>query len=165
MLLGCWLAAAGALALVRREAAPVWCAWDGLATSAARDDARDSAATGDGASQAAAVYAFEDLVAYHLWFALERVETAGRFRVVSVKGAPGVAEDPAYFLPRGFDGVATADTGALGGERFWLAFRDINWDESRQPLKLINERGYRAVRVYEQAAQGQRAFLVLFARR
>jgi hypothetical protein len=165
-----WLAAAAALALVRRDAAPVWCAWEGLAASAARDGARDSAvagvvAVGGGDSHAADVYAFEDLVAYHLWFALERGETAGRFRVVSIEGAPGVAEDPAYFLPRGFDGVAVAGTDALRGERFWVAFRDTDWDESRQPLKLIAERGYRAERVYETAAQGQRAFLVLFARR
>jgi hypothetical protein len=150
LLVCCWAALTGALALARRPPAHVWCAWEGLAASAARDEAR-----------AADVYAFEDLVAYHLWFALER---EGRFRVVSVKGAPGVAEDPAYFLPRDFQGVGVAGADALNGERFWAAFRDANWDESRQPLKLILERGYRAERVYESAAQGQRAFLVLFAR-
>ena len=170
ILLCCWLLVAGALTLVRRDAAPIWCAWEGLATSAARDGARDPAvvgvgAVGGGAPHASDVYAFEDLVAYHLWFALERGETAGRFRVVSIKGAPGLTEDPAYFLPRGFDGVAVSNTDALRGERFWVAFRDTAWDESRQPLKLITERGYRAERVYETAAQGQRAFLVLFAHR
>jgi hypothetical protein len=150
ILLCCWAALAGALTLARRPVAHVWCAWEGLAASAARD--------GAGASD---VYAFEDLVAYHLWFALER---DGRFRVVSVEGAPGVMEDPAYFLPRGFEGVATATPDALRGGRFWAAFRDAEWDESRQPLKLILERGYRAERVYQSAAQGQRAFLVLFVR-
>jgi len=151
MLLCCWMAAAGALALMRREVAHVWCAWEGLASSAARD--------GGGAAE---VYAFEDLVAYHLWFALER---EGRFRVVSVKGAPGVAEDPAYFLPRGFEGVTVTSTDALGGDSFWAAFRDTSWDESRQPLKMIRERGYAPARIYEAAAEGQRAFLVLFTRR
>src|ERR1051325_2951060 len=116
----------------------VWCAWEGLAASAARDEA----GAGD-------VYAFEDLVAYHLWFALER---EGRFRVVNVKGA-GVAEDPAYFLPRDFDGAAVANTDALKGDRVWAACRDTNWDESRQPLKLIEGRGYRPARVYEQAGR------------
>ncbi|HEX8352326.1 MAG TPA: glycosyltransferase family 39 protein [Pyrinomonadaceae bacterium] len=169
-LLCCWLGATAALTLVRRDAPQVWCAWEGLASSAARDEARGPAVTvggaavGGGASRTTDVYAFEDLVAYHLWFALERGETAGRFRVVSIKGAPGVAEDPAYFLPRAFDGVAVATTDALRGDHFWLAFRDTAWDESRQPLKLITERGYRAERVYETAAQGQRAFLVLFTR-
>ncbi|HEX8187461.1 MAG TPA: hypothetical protein VF586_03860, partial [Pyrinomonadaceae bacterium] len=150
LLLCCWLALVGALRVVRREPAYVWCAWEGLAASAARDEAGGTD-----------VYAFEDLVAYHLWFALER---EGRFRVVSIEGAPGVAEDPAYFLPRDFRGVAVADTNALKGERFWAAFRDANWDESRPPLRLILERGYRAARVYEASAQGQRAFLVLFVR-
>ncbi len=150
LLLCCWVALVGVLSLVRREPVYVWCAWEGLAASAARDEARPTD-----------VYAFEDLVAYHLWFALER---EGRFRVVSIEGAPGVAEDPAYFLPRDFRGVASATTDALRGERFWAAFRDANWDESRPPLKLIIERGYRAERVYERAAQGQRAFLVLFVR-
>jgi hypothetical protein len=164
LLLCCWLLMAGALTLVRRDAPPIWCAWEGLAASAARDEARDSSLTHGGASHAADVYAFEDLVAYHLWFALERGETARRFHVVSIKGAPGVPEDPAYFLPRAFDGVAVTNTDALRGERFWLAFRDTDWDESRQPLKLILERGYRADRVYETTAQGQRAFLVLFTR-
>jgi hypothetical protein len=155
LLVCCWLLAAGALALARGEGTPVWCAWDGLVSSAARDEA------GGGAAD---VYAFEELVAYHLWFALERGETAGRFRVASVKGVPGVAEDPAYFLPRGFGGVALTNDAALRGPRFWVAFRDAAWDESRQPLKLLRERGYRAARVYETAAQGQRAFLVLFER-
>jgi hypothetical protein len=158
LLLCCWMALVGALNLVRREPAYVWCAWEGLAASAARDERRDPAG---GAADSSNVYAFEDLVAYHLWFALER---EGRFRVVSVKGAPGVLEDPAYFLPRDFDGVAVANADTLNGQRFWAAFRDTGWDESRPPLKLITERGYRPARVYETAAQGQRAFLVLFVR-
>jgi hypothetical protein len=156
LLLCCWFGAVGALNLVRREGTFVWCAWEGLAASAARDAAR---------GEPADLYAFEDLIAYHLWFALERGGAAGRFRVVSVKGVPGVAEDPAYFLPRDFDGVAVRGADALRGESFWAAFRDAEWDESRQPLKLITERGYRAEHVYETAAQGQRAFLVLFTRR
>jgi len=169
-LLCCWFAAVGALNLLRRDAPYVWCAWEGLAASAARDEARGPSAGGasnvnstvgsDGGR--ARVYAFEDLVAYHLWFALERGRSAGRFRVVNLEGAHGVAEDPAYFLPRGFEGVTAADVNALEGERFWAAFRDAAWDETRPPLKLLKERGYRAERVYEAGAQGQRAFLVLF---
>ncbi|MDT7777980.1 MAG: mannosyltransferase [Acidobacteriota bacterium] len=180
MLLGCWLAAVGALNLLRPEGVYVWCAWEGLASSAARDEAsapssveagaalgtRDAAAHAleEDAAHTLNVYAFEDLVAYHLWFALGGEEGAHRFRVVSVKGVPGIAEDPAYFLPRGFDGISTASTDSLKGESFWVAFRDEAWDESRQPLRFIMERGYRAERVYEAGAQGQRAFLVLFKR-
>jgi hypothetical protein len=161
MLLCCWFVLVGMLTLARRPPVYVWCAWEGLAASAAAEEARTADA---GAERPADLYAFEDLVAYHLWFALERGATAGRFRVVSVKGAPGVPEDAAYFLPRDFGGVAVERVEVLQGVRFWAAFRDTTWDESRQPLKLITERGYRAERIYESDAQGQRAFLVLFKR-
>ena len=77
---------------------------------------------------------------------------------------PGLIEDPAYFLPRRFDGVSTAHADSINGERFWAAFRDATWDESHEPLKTILARGYRAERVYETTAQGQHAFLVLFTR-
>lgn len=164
--LSCWLFAVGALTLARSEGAYVWCAWGGLAESAARDDAQAEAGeskTRGGETRPVNVFAFEDLVAYHLWFALDG-HGEGRFRVVVLKNVPGVAEDPAYFLPRDFDGVGVAHPDALVGERFYAAFRDTEWDESHEPLRLILERGYRAERVYETAAQGQRAFLVLFTR-
>jgi hypothetical protein len=202
MLLCCWLAAVGALNLVRHEDIYVWCAWEGLASSAARDETHPADASNgaraveesparslekgatrpveesatrpveegtvrigvEGAAQPVSVYAFEDLVAYHLWFALGGEEGARRFRVVSVKGVPDIEEDPAYFLPRGFDQISKASPDSLTGQRFWVAFRDAAWDESRQPLRFILERGYRPERVYEAGAQGQRAFLVLFAR-
>ncbi|HEV3470543.1 MAG TPA: glycosyltransferase family 39 protein [Pyrinomonadaceae bacterium] len=149
VLLACWLVLAGAAAALRREGVYVWCAWEGLAASLARDER--------GGSRPANVYAFEDLVAYHLWFALGDEE---RFRVAVVRGLPGVAEDPAYFLPRRFEGVSVVDPGALGGDSFWLAFRAASLDETRPPLHTLKGRGYRVERVYEAPAQGQRAFLV-----
>lgn len=186
-LLCCWFFAVGALALTRAEGEYIWCAWENLARSALRDEAE---AGGEGRSQPAAgraqpvrdvqaaaarghveasarqpvnLYAFEDLVAYHLWFALDSAHET-RVRVLVLKGVPGTREDPAYFLPRRFDGVAAARADSIGGERFWAAFRDAAWDESRPPLSVLLGRGYRAERVYETAAQGQRAFLVLFTR-
>src|SRR5947209_20355595 len=87
-----------------------------------------------------------------------------RARVVVLKGVPGTTEDPAYFLPRRFDGVTRAGADSINEGRFWAAFRDAAWDESRPPLKTMLDRGYRAERVYETQAQGQRAFLVLFTR-
>jgi hypothetical protein len=150
VLLSCWLFVAGAAAALRREGVYVWCAWEGLAASLARDER--------GGARPAPVYAFEDLVGYHLWFALGDEE---RFRVAVVRGLPGVTQDPAYFLPRRFRGVAVADPAALEGERFWVAFRDASLDETRPPLSALKEKGYRVERVYEASAQGQRAFLVL----
>jgi len=175
IILCCWFLAVGALSLVRREGTYVWCTWESLAASAARDEARpdldtaaetkrpDAAQASSSAAQPVTVYAFEDLVAYHLWFALDG-DGARRFNVVVLKGLPGLIEDPAYFLPRRFDGVGVARADSISGERFWAAFRDAAWDESHEPLKTILARGYRAGRVYETTAQGQRAFLVLFAR-
>jgi hypothetical protein len=163
ILLSCWLLSVGALTLVRREGAYIWCAWEDLAASAARDDANELN-NSEGAGATVNVYAFEDLVAYHLWFALYADARARRFRFVSLKGAPGVTEDPAYFLPRDFTDVTTAPADALEGQHFWAAFRDTTWDESRPPLNFITSRGYRAARVYESNAQNQRAFLVLFTR-
>ncbi|MBC7929482.1 MAG: hypothetical protein H7Z38_02845, partial [Rubrivivax sp.] len=164
-LLCCWYLTVGALTLVRREGAYIWCAWEGLAASAVRDDGANAVVEPVASAAPVNVYAFEDLVAYHLWFAFGGEGGGRRFKVVALKNVPGTAEDPAYFLPRRFDGVAEA-SGAetVGGERFWVALRAARWDESRPPLKLLLERGYRAEKVYETSAQGQRAFLVLFAR-
>lgn len=184
ILVCCWLLAVGALTLTRSEGEYVWCAWENLVRSALRDEgAAGEARTGEGdetqtdvgvappqpasgvttARQPVNLYAFEDLVAYHLWFALDTSRETG-MKVVVLKGMPGTSEDPAYFLPRRFDGVASERADALGGERFWVAFRDADWDESRPPLSALLGRGYRAARIYETAAQGQRAFLVLFTR-
>ncbi|HVF68191.1 MAG TPA: glycosyltransferase family 39 protein [Pyrinomonadaceae bacterium] len=163
LLLSCWLFLVGALTLVRGEGPYVWCAWGDLAASAARDE--EAAANDSGGARAAGVnvYAFEELVAYHLWFALEGRRGPLRYNVASLKAVPGVAEDPAYFLPRDFDGATRAPAEAfIGTPRFWLAFRDTNFDETRPPLNFITSRGYRPARVYEASAQGQRAFLVLF---
>jgi hypothetical protein len=153
-LLCAWYFFAGVLTLARREVTHVWCAWESLAAPLAR--------SAEGGGSPADVYAFEDLVAYHLWFALSG--EGGRFHVSVLKNVPGLVEDPAYFLPRGFEGVRVGSADALGGGRFWVAFRDTDWDESRQPLRLLKERGYRVERVFETGAQGQRAFLVLLTR-
>jgi hypothetical protein len=177
VLLCCWFFFVGALLLATRGGGDyIWCAWENLARSALRDeDGETQTAAGDetaAARQPAGVaasrrpinlYAFEDLVAYHLWFALDSAHETG-MRVSVLQGMPGVSEDPAYFLPRGFDGVTRARANSVSDERFWAAFRDASWDESRPPLSVLVARGYRAERVYEAAAQGQRAFLVLFTR-
>jgi hypothetical protein len=163
LLLSCWLLIVGALTLARDEGAHVWCAWGDLAASAARDE--EAAAAGPGDARAVNVYALEDLVAYHLWFALEGRRGPRRYKVASLKGVPGVSEDPAYFLPRDFPEATPAPAEAFtAAPRFWLAFRDTSLDETRPPLDFITSRGYRPARVYEASAQGQRAFLVLFER-
>ncbi|HKG14513.1 MAG TPA: glycosyltransferase family 39 protein [Pyrinomonadaceae bacterium] len=165
LLLACRLLLVGALTLVRDEGPYVWCAWGDLAASAARDEEAGANNPGDARAVNVYVYAFEDLVAYHLWFALEGRPGTRAYNVSSLKGVPGVTEDPAYFLPRDFEDATPAPAEVFEGmPRFWLAFRDTAWDDTRPPLNFITSRGYRPARVYESAAQGQRAFLVLFER-
>ena len=154
--LACWILLAGAFVAISKPAVGIWCAWEPLA--------RQLRVTESLTAEGVRVYAFEDLVAYHLWFALD---AAGdhRFRVSAIKNVPGLAEDPAYFLPRRFSGVTTTDLASIEDERFWIAFRDLSWNEERPPLSVLQARGYRIGERLEFAAGGQRAFMVSVSRR
>ncbi len=105
------------------------------------------------------IYAFEDLVAYHLWFDLDATGET-RFRVAVVKDIPGLVEDRAYFLPRGFDEIEVTNADNLRGDYFWLAFRDGAWDASRPPLKTVIDEGYTIGVPFEIETTGGRAFIV-----
>jgi hypothetical protein len=156
ILLGCWLALAAVVALVPAPAPPVWCAWETLAPQVARDET-----TAHGEIK---IYVFEDLVAYQLWYAL-REDGARNVRVVVVRGFPGVVEDRAFFLPRGFDEVSVEDlNAAMREDEFWVAFRGAEWDESNPLIKMLRGRGYEIVRRAEFAAAGQKAFAILVKR-
>lgn len=186
LLLACWLALAAMLWFVRQrsDAPPVWCAWETLAQRVVEREA-SVATTAAGASgvqtgSEVKVYATEDLVAYHLWYALGTAGSRGsvgerRFRVERIANLPGLVEDRAFFLPRGFDEVLRTDAGAEGGvggvgaasgseglreEHFWAAFRDTNWNEGHPLLRLLAERGYEIEERFEVAASGQKAFIV-----
>src|SRR5947209_12645048 len=111
------------------------------------------------ANETVRVYAFEDLVAYHLWFALEKSGTA-RFKVVVMKGLPCLHEESAYFLPRGFDDIQIQERGAFGTDHIWIAFRDTVWDEGREPLKTALEESYQVQNVLTKESGDERAFLV-----
>ncbi|HEX8476304.1 MAG TPA: glycosyltransferase family 39 protein [Pyrinomonadaceae bacterium] len=158
VMLGCWTVASASALAVRREGNYIWCAWETLA----RRLPEAERAGGEPVS----VYVFEDLVAYHAWFALSRMEADG-FRVEVVKGIDGLMEDPAYFLPRGFDEIATNSNGAEAfvDEHFWIAFRDTAWKPESQPLKMLRERGYEIGQIFHVEAQGQKAFLVAVRRK
>jgi len=156
ILLGCWLMLAATQTLLRREERHIWCLWEELRGQMPE---RRAAST-----EGVKVYAFEDLVAYHLWFALK--ESGGeRYSVSVVKGLEGMLEDRAYFLPRAFDEIAVEDSNAMTQEHIWIAFRARSWDETRQPLKTVLERGYKVGNVLTAEADGQRAFLVELRRK
>jgi len=151
LLLGCWLFLAGAGLLLRRGDTYIWCAWSQLGQQMIQRQ--------QSPGEVINVYAFEDLVAYHLWFALKESD-GGKFRVGLIKGVPGVREDPAYFLPRAFSEIRVQDLSALNEQHFWIAFRDIDFSDQRPPLKTLKDRGYEVREVLQVEAAGQRAFLV-----
>jgi uncharacterized membrane protein len=122
----------------------IWCAWENLAQNIDKN-------------RAAKIYVFEDLVAYHLWFA---ARDSDKMQIVKIREFPDLIEDKAYFLPRGFNGVETADPAEISGEKFYIAFRDTAWDENRQPLKFLIEKGYKIGTPETYEANGLEAFLV-----
>jgi len=135
-----------AIALAREIRRPpatfVWCGWENLAANVQKGEK---------------VYVFENLVAYHFWFA----RRSEQLQVIRVQNIEGVIEDPAYFLPRGFDAVQTTDENGVEGERFWIAFRDREFNISKPPLRNLIDKGYQIgePKIFE--AQGLKAFLVL----
>ncbi len=129
----------GALSIVgfavdASRAAPnhVWCEWNNVANRIKEADA--------GNANAVKIYTFENLVAYHLWFALR---DAPRFQVDVVRGVDVQTEDEAYFLPRGFDGVDQIGPEQINDEEMWLAFRTWRRDGPRPLLKFFEGLDYK----------------------
>ena len=120
----------------------IWCKWEETVADVA----------GDGA----VIYAFEDLAVYHLWFATRK----DKVRVVKVNGVPDMTEDAAYFIPRGFDGIAITNTDELAVDRFFFAFRDTEWNERHPPINFFVKKGYKIGKIAaSEDAQGMRAFM------
>ena len=109
------------------------------------------------------VYTFEDLVAYHVWFA-PAPTTMPSFKVKVVKGLPGVPDDPAFFLPRRFTEVKTLPPSGIDGQHVWVAFRARRWDESRPPMSHLKTLGYQTRNVLSSVTQGEQVFLVELSR-
>jgi hypothetical protein len=135
------------------------CAWENLAADLRLETDNNSATNAARLPITTKVFLFEDAAAYPFWFAL-RGEPENRFQIVKVGSIDGLKEDAAYFLPRGFEQVQTGDETALQGERFFIAYRAADWNESVPPLRNLIENGYKigAPQVFE--AQGLKAFLV-----
>lgn len=112
----------------RGPATYIWCGWETLAQDVGASTETDK------------VYVFEDLVAYHFWFALRNSE--GRFQVEKLEGLDKINEDKAYFLPRGFGGVKKKDIKDVTDDKCWIAFRAEKWDILRSPLYDLIARGY-----------------------
>lgn len=123
-----------------------WCAWQPFAVQAADE-------------KPAKLYVFEDLIAYHFWFALVHREAPPE--VAKIHNSDGVAEDLGFFLPRGFDGVKTIDVNEVEDNSVWIAYRGSRIDVLQQPLKAFIDRGYKMTKSEVSVAHGENAFLIL----
>lgn len=119
----------------------IWCAWENLATNI----------------ETGKIYVFEDLVAYHFWFAKRKNPNV---QIIKINNLEGVIEDKAYFLPRGFDDVKIVGAEEIAGESFYIAFRDKEFNLNTQPLKFFVEKGYKIGTPKMIEAQKEKAFLV-----
>ena len=131
-----------------------WCEWNNLANQIPAPKPGEPAPV---------VYTFEDLVAYHVWFAPTRTVTPS-FKVKVVKGLPGVPDDPAFFLPRRFSEVETGPASGIDGRHIWVAFRARRWDENRPPMSHLKTLGYQTRNVLSSVARGEQVFLVELSR-
>lgn len=105
----------------------VWCEWDNVANEIR------------GTGQPTKIYAFENLVAYHLWFALRG---SGEYKVEVVKGVDARTDDETYFLPRGFDEVKNTPIEEIRDDSIWLAFRTSVDGEEAPLIERFKEAGY-----------------------
>ena len=128
---------------IRGNPKPVWCAWEELATNLETEKTQ--------------LYVFEDLIAYHIWSARREKKNV---RITIVKGIEGLQEDKAYFLPRGFNEIKITDENGFEGDKFWIAFRDKQFNEYHPPLSNLKIKGYQIgePKIFE--AQGVKTFLV-----
>lgn len=107
------------------------------------------------------LYAFEDLAAYHLWFAARHSQPAN---IVLIKNT-GAPEDPAYFLPRGFHAIQTTDEfTTLPDKTVWLTFRSKTLDQTKPPLMSLVTNGYQVTKTIDLPAADSTVFFVQLER-
>lgn len=134
-----------ALKIVKPQPQFIWCAWENLARNLDKN-------------QANKIYVFEDLTAYHFWFAMRETDN---FKVFAVKNIDGMKEDTAYFLPRGFDAVQITKIEEIVDDKLYIAFPAKELQENESPLRNFKVKGYKIIETKIIEAQGVKAFLVL----
>ena len=130
----------------------IWCAWENLA-----GNLESSTLHGENATDIL-IYTFEDLVAYHFWFALR--DSNRNFRVYKIGNTPDLIEDKAYFLPRGFDKIKQINFDDISEPKFYVAFRDVNFSKNHPPLKNLKTKGYKISEPKIIEANGLKAILI-----
>jgi uncharacterized membrane protein len=138
------LSAIGFVRHVQREVPQhVWCEWNRVAEEIRATD------------QPGKIYAFDELVSYHLWFALRDTD---RFRIGVIKGIDVPTDDAAYFLPRGFDGVDRLSIDEVNDETMWLVFRNSTPGDNERIMSEFERRGYAVCNQYQVEAESTTAF-------
>lgn len=156
LIVGCWFSATAVYVMIRPTPHFIWCAWGPLAEQVVAAEPSTSRPT--------SLYAFEDLVAYHLWFALKN-DQRGNYKVSVIKNLPGTTEDNAYFLPRDFDEIEVRGPVIPNGSEIWIAFRGPRVDEQQPPLKQFVTAGYQISQILTEKAQNQNAFMIKLERK
>jgi mannosyltransferase len=150
-IVGMWFVLAGATWVFSPPPVYIWCAWEPLA--------RQLTVNQPQAEDGVRIYTFEDLIAYHLWFALNS-DRQNHFSVAVVKNVDGIQEDPAYFVPRRFNDIATIHVEQITGNNIWIAYRAASFDKTRPPLSTLKNMGYEVADIDSLLLQGQQAFLL-----
>jgi len=117
------------LQVMRLSPRYVWCEWNNVANDIKTNPAENPTT----------VYTFENLVSYHLWFALRGSD---EYKVQVVKGVDVRTDDETYFLPRGFDEVKNVRIEDIDDDSMWLAFRTSVDGEDAPLLKSFKKAGY-----------------------
>ncbi|MEO5859949.1 MAG: glycosyltransferase family 39 protein [Pyrinomonadaceae bacterium] len=145
--------AAFVLEFRRDDPEQVWCAWAGVANEIAAAEATNA--------EPPAIYSFENLAAYHLWFAERKQDSP---KVVVVKGVPVRTDDQTYFLPRGFDKIKTVNIDEIHDPEIWTAFRVFRLGEEIGMVEAFTSRGYFVCSLKQKAYGTNRVFWVKLAK-
>lgn len=131
-----------------RPAEPmIWCCWEKLETR-----------TSSEAGSEQHIYAFEDLVAYHLWFATRGSE---KTHISVISRIDGLKEDRGFFVPRGFDEISRVNISDLNEKEIWVAFRSSDAKFlTEEPLRSLTVRGYAIAETRTLQSQGTNAYLI-----
>ena len=121
-----------AFQLGRRKADAIWCGFEPLT--------RELEST-----RPVPVVVFEDLAAYHIWFALRNDPVETRPPVIKLTDFSGTNEDKAYFLPRGSDDVQVIESKAVLPDEVVAIYRTGKSDDHETPLPEFERRGYQLV--------------------
>lgn len=144
----------------RKEPQYIWCAWEKLAN--------ELILVPHYSPERKRLFVFEDIVAYHFWYELRDFDN---YDVNVVRGVDGIVEDPAYFLPRGFDRVQSIDINQITGRELWVAFREPKQEPEPpgepffhkslgKPVAALGKLGFEVEEIHKIEVGGELAYLV-----